>query len=79
MTPAGHQPAMALATCICNLARSRRCPASGTAFFTRAGGVSTGVYASLNGGTGSNDVPEHIATNRARMAAALDCATAATF
>ncbi|MGZ5836248.1 MAG: polyphenol oxidase family protein, partial [Xanthobacteraceae bacterium] len=43
------------------------------AFFTRAGGVSTGVYASLNGGTGSNDVPEHIATNRERMAAALGC------
>lgn len=43
------------------------------AFFTRAGGVSTGVYASLNGGTGSNDVPDHIATNRERMAAALGC------
>ena len=43
-------------------------------FFTRAGGVSQGVYASLNGGTGSNDAPDKIAENRARMAAALDVA-----
>lgn len=42
------------------------------AFFTREGGVSEGVYASLNGGQGSNDKPEHVAENRARMAAALD-------
>ncbi len=41
------------------------------AFFTRAGGVSQGVYASLNGGTGSNDAIERIVENRARMAAAL--------
>lgn len=41
------------------------------AFFTRRGGVSDGIYESLNGGTGSNDVPAHIAENRARMAAAL--------
>ncbi len=41
------------------------------AFFTRAGGVSDGVYASLNGGTGSQDAPAHVAENRARMAAAL--------
>ncbi len=40
-------------------------------FFTRNGGVSQGVYASLNGGVGSNDAPEHVAENRARMAAAL--------
>ena len=40
-------------------------------FFTRNGGVSHGVYASLNGGVGSNDAPEHVAENRARMAAAL--------
>jgi YfiH family protein len=43
-------------------------------FFTRAGGVSAGVYASLNGGTGSRDAPERIAENRARMAAALGVA-----
>ena len=41
------------------------------AFFTRSGGVSQGVYATLNGGTGSNDTPEKVAENRARMAAAL--------
>jgi polyphenol oxidase len=41
------------------------------AFFTRAGGVSQGVYATLNGGTGSNDAPDKIAENRARMATIL--------
>ena len=41
------------------------------AFFTRTGGVSQGVYASLNGGVGSNDAPDKVAENRARMAAAL--------
>jgi YfiH family protein len=40
-------------------------------FFTRSGGVSEGVYATLNGGTGSDDAPDKIAENRARMAAAL--------
>jgi YfiH family protein len=41
------------------------------AFFTRAGGVSEGVYASLNGGQGSNDEPARVAENRRRMTAAL--------
>jgi len=41
------------------------------AFFTREGGVSNGVYASLNGGVGSEDRPESVTENRARMAAAL--------
>jgi hypothetical protein len=41
------------------------------AFFTRGGGVSDGVYASLNGGIGSRDAPANVAENRARMAAAL--------
>jgi len=41
------------------------------AFFTRAGGVSTGVYDSLNGGVGSRDVAANVTENRARMAAAL--------
>jgi YfiH family protein len=44
------------------------------AFFTREGGVSEGIYESLNGGQGSNDKPEHVEQNRARMAAALDVA-----
>jgi len=43
-------------------------------FFTRDGGVSSGVYATLNGGTGSKDAPDKIAENRARMAAALGVA-----
>jgi polyphenol oxidase len=38
------------------------------AFFTREGGVSDGVYASLNGGLGSNDDPVNVAENRRRMA-----------
>jgi YfiH family protein len=41
------------------------------AFFTREGGVSGGLYASLNGGVGSRDQGSHVAENRARMAAAL--------
>jgi YfiH family protein len=42
------------------------------AFFTREGGVSGGLYASLNGGTGSRDSAANVAENRARMAAALE-------
>jgi polyphenol oxidase len=41
-------------------------------FFTRAGGVSGGLYSSLNGGIGSRDSAENVAENRARMATALD-------
>ena len=41
------------------------------AFFTRDGGVSEGLYSTLNGGTGSNDVPAKVVENRARMAAIL--------
>ncbi len=40
-------------------------------FFTRGGGVSEGVYASLNGGVGSKDAPEAVAENRRRMARVL--------
>src|SRR3974390_504103 len=36
-------------------------------FFTRSGGVSHGVYATLNGGTGSNDAPDNVTQKRARM------------
>jgi YfiH family protein len=38
-------------------------------FFTRAGGVSDGVYASLNVGLGSRDSPERVRENRRRAAA----------
>ena len=37
------------------------------AFFTRQGGVSEGLYASLNGGLGSGDDPERVRENRRRM------------
>jgi polyphenol oxidase len=40
-------------------------------FFTRAGGVSTGIYATLNGGTGSRDDHAAVRENRARMATRL--------
>ncbi len=40
-------------------------------FFTREGGVSQGLYASLNGGLGSDDAPAHVAENRRRVAAAI--------
>ena len=37
-------------------------------FFTRRGGVSEGIYASLNCGVGSRDRPEAVQENRARVA-----------
>jgi YfiH family protein len=40
-------------------------------FFTRNGGVSEGIYASLNCGLGSRDDPDAVAENRARAAAAF--------
>ena len=39
------------------------------AFFTREGGVSTGIYASLNIGRGSKDEPADVEENRRRAAA----------
>lgn len=41
------------------------------AFFTREGGVSEGIYASLNGGIGSSDDPAKVSENRRRMEEAL--------
>jgi polyphenol oxidase len=41
------------------------------AFFTREGGVSDGIYASLNGGLGSKDDAARVAENRRRMAEQL--------
>ncbi len=40
-------------------------------FFGNQGGVSGGVYASLNCGVGSNDDPSHIAKNKALVAGAV--------
>jgi YfiH family protein len=47
------------------------------AFFTRQGGVSEGIYASLNGGLGSSDDPARVRENRRRMAAELGVEPAA--
>lgn len=44
------------------------------AFFTREGGVSTGLYASLNCGFGSKDDSANVATNRARAMAMIEVA-----
>jgi YfiH family protein len=41
------------------------------AFFTREGGVSDGIYESLNGGSGSADDPDNVRENRRRMTQAL--------
>ncbi|WP_297297247.1 polyphenol oxidase family protein [uncultured Methylovirgula sp.] len=51
-----------------------KAPGLAHGFFTRRGGVSTGVYDSLNGGVGSNDDPARVAENRRRMAEALGIA-----
>ncbi len=45
-------------------------------FFTREGGVSEGLYASLNCGPGSRDEDARVAENRARVAAYLGAAPA---
>src|SRR5258708_15812959 len=42
------------------------------AFFTREGGVSAGLFGSLNCGFGSGDTPEKVVENRARAMASLD-------
>jgi len=41
-------------------------------FFSRNGGVSEGLFASLNCGYGSGDAPEHVAENRRRAMARID-------
>ena len=48
------------------------------AFFTRNGGVSTGIYASLNVGLGSSDDSEAVRENRRRCAAHFDAQTIVT-
>jgi YfiH family protein len=44
------------------------------AFFGRCGGVSTGIYAGLNAGTGSRDDAAAVTENRRRVAAAFHAA-----
>jgi purine-nucleoside/S-methyl-5'-thioadenosine phosphorylase / adenosine deaminase len=48
-----------------------RLPGIAHAFFTREGGVSEGIYTSLNGGAGSSDDPARVSENRKRMCATL--------
>lgn len=48
--------------------RSLTRPGLAHAFFTRDGGISQGVYATLNGGIGSDDDPANVHENRRRMA-----------
>ncbi len=43
-------------------------------FFTREGGVSEGLYTSLNCGLGSGDEPANVTENRGRAAAEIDVA-----
>jgi YfiH family protein len=63
---------MILAPALTGLPRVRH------AFFTREGGVSQGVYATMNGGQGSKDDPAHVAENRRRMAAMLESSALVT-
>ncbi|WP_185983508.1 peptidoglycan editing factor PgeF [Aureimonas mangrovi] len=54
-----------------DVVRSDRLPAEGGiahAFFTRSGGVSSGIYRGLNVGSGSHDEPEAVRENRSRAA-----------
>lgn len=55
---------------------SEKLAAAGAAhgFFSRLGGISKGVYASLNTGPGSGDHPEAVTENRRRCTAALGLA-----
>lgn len=41
-------------------------------FFGRRGGVSTGLYSSLNCGAGSDDLPDNVRQNRTRLMSALE-------
>ncbi len=43
-------------------------------FFTRKGGASSGIFAGLNCGTGSTDLADAVAINRARVAKAMGVA-----
>ena len=53
------------------MAQSLSAPGIAHGFFGREGGVSTGLYESLNCGPGSSDDAKSVAENRRRIAAAL--------
>jgi YfiH family protein len=52
-------------------AEALKLPGIAHGFFAAEGGVSDGLYASLNCGPGSKDVPDNVAENRRRVAGAL--------
>jgi len=52
-------------------AESLEAPGIAHGFFGREGGISTGLYESLNCGPGSSDDPKAVAENRRQVAAAL--------
>src|ERR1700743_3081262 len=52
-------------------AKSLDLPGIAHGFFGRTGGVSDGIYASLNCGLGSGDDPERVAENRQRGRATI--------
>lgn len=52
-------------------AEALKLPGIAHGFFGLEGGVSDGLYASLNCGPGSKDVPDNVAENRRRVAEAL--------
>ncbi len=54
--------------------RALNLPGIAHGFFGREGGVSKGIYASLNAGPGSKDDPDDVAENRRRIARALEIA-----
>ncbi|MGH6892306.1 MAG: peptidoglycan editing factor PgeF [Dongiaceae bacterium] len=54
------------------LSSLERLPGIRHGFMTREGGVSEGVYASLNCGLGSSDDPEHVRENRRRALRKID-------
>jgi YfiH family protein len=47
-------------------------PGTRHGFFTRKGGASSGIFAGLNCGTGSSDLSDAVAINRARVAQAMN-------
>jgi YfiH family protein len=57
-------------------AQNLSAPGIAHGFFGREGGISTGLYESLNCGPGSSDAAEAVAENRSRIVSALDAGDA---
>ncbi len=72
--PLTAEPAPDAPSCAPLLAGNLALPGMRHGFFTRDGGVSFGIYASLNCGIGSSDSRDLVAENRARVAQALGLA-----